>query len=199
MKKTIDYILYIVVSLYLICKIKSRKDFILSYLVIYILLDIIKKSIRINLILSLFITEFLYNNKLFKLENFTEKKLKTITEKRKLNDCEGQCRRDKDCADGLLCFKRAGGKSILAKQKIPGCSIGGIADIAGGRYCYNPKNIKRTYPEWIINDKNIEKKLVSKGRLYRNKKCKGATNSKKPECLVGECEGRCFYDKHCQE
>ena len=54
------------------------------------------------------------------------------------------------------------------------------------------------YPEWIINNKNIEKELVNKGKLYRKKECKG-TNSKNPECLLAECEGRCFYDKHCQE
>ena len=52
----------------------------------------------------------------------------------KLNECEGDCDSDRDCASGLKCFQRNSSSSI-----VPGCMPGGKGDIGDHDYCYNPK------------------------------------------------------------
>ena len=46
-----------------------------------------------------------------------------------LNVCEGDCDNDSDCADGLMCFERAGSEAV------PGCDGPGTD---GKDYCYYP-------------------------------------------------------------
>ncbi|EED92251.1 hypothetical protein THAPSDRAFT_262378, partial [Thalassiosira pseudonana CCMP1335] len=50
------------------------------------------------------------------------------------NICSGDCDNDEDCIGDYLCFKRADGM----KNQVPGCEIGGIGDISGADYCYDP-------------------------------------------------------------
>ena len=52
----------------------------------------------------------------------------------KLNECEGDCDSDRDCAPGLKCFQRSSSSSL-----VPGCMPGGRGDNPTHDYCYNPK------------------------------------------------------------
>lgn len=50
-----------------------------------------------------------------------------------LQHCQGDCDRDADCADGMLCFQRSGGFS-----QVPGCiSSGYVPSIAD--FCISPQ------------------------------------------------------------
>lgn len=46
-----------------------------------------------------------------------------------LGKCDGDCDRDSDCAEGLLCFQRWG------TEEVPGCE--GLGE-NGKDYCYDP-------------------------------------------------------------
>ena len=46
--------------------------------------------------------------------------------------CVGDCDSQEDCMPGLECFKRSG------SEQVPGCTPGGIGDIPGADYCYDP-------------------------------------------------------------
>lgn len=46
--------------------------------------------------------------------------------------CTGDCDTNEDCMPGLVCFKRSG------SEQVPGCTSGGIGDIPGADYCYDP-------------------------------------------------------------
>ncbi len=49
------------------------------------------------------------------------------------NECEGDCKNDHDCAEGLKCFYRS------AFEGVPGCSgEGGDRDVYGKNICYDP-------------------------------------------------------------
>merc|ERR1711981_180116 len=48
----------------------------------------------------------------------------------KLNQCQGDCDKDSNCAAGLKCFQRNG------KGPIPGCKAGGKGDVRGYDYCF---------------------------------------------------------------
>merc|ERR1712176_486277 len=49
----------------------------------------------------------------------------------KLGICEGHCRKNSDCADGLYCFQR----SYPGNQAVPGCVSGGSGDVKYMGYC----------------------------------------------------------------
>ncbi|KAL7513195.1 hypothetical protein ACHAXN_010414 [Cyclotella atomus] len=49
--------------------------------------------------------------------------------------CTGDCDDDEDCESSLECFKRYAGD----RGQVPGCDVGGLGDIPGGDYCYDPK------------------------------------------------------------
>ncbi|KAL7497308.1 hypothetical protein ACHAWT_005755 [Skeletonema menzelii] len=46
--------------------------------------------------------------------------------------CTGDCDTNEGCMPGLMCFKRSG------SEQVPGCTSGGIGDIPGADYCYDP-------------------------------------------------------------
>lgn len=46
--------------------------------------------------------------------------------------CTGDCDSNEECMPGLVCFKRPG------SEQVPGCTSGGIGDIPGADYCYDP-------------------------------------------------------------
>ena len=48
--------------------------------------------------------------------------------------CTGDCNTDGDCQKSLSCFKRELGD----ETPVPGCAVGGLGDIPGGDYCYDP-------------------------------------------------------------
>jgi hypothetical protein len=48
--------------------------------------------------------------------------------------CVGDCNIDGDCQKSLSCFKREAGDDT----PVPGCAVGGLGDIPGGDYCYDP-------------------------------------------------------------
>lgn len=48
--------------------------------------------------------------------------------------CVGDCNIDDDCQKSLACFKRESGDDT----PVPGCAVGGLGDIPGGDYCYDP-------------------------------------------------------------
>ncbi|KAL7440884.1 hypothetical protein ACHAXM_007511 [Skeletonema potamos] len=48
--------------------------------------------------------------------------------------CVGDCNIDGDCQNSLSCFKRESGDDA----PVPGCAVGGLGDIPGGDYCYDP-------------------------------------------------------------
>ncbi len=48
--------------------------------------------------------------------------------------CAGDCDSDDDCSGELLCFQRVVGDS----SQVPGCEVGGLGDIPGGDYCFDP-------------------------------------------------------------
>jgi len=50
--------------------------------------------------------------------------------------CTGDCDVDTDCNVGLRCFKRGD----EAKTQVPGCAVGGVGDIPGADYCYDPNS-----------------------------------------------------------
>jgi hypothetical protein len=49
--------------------------------------------------------------------------------------CTGDCDDDSDCESPLQCFKRYAGD----RNQVPGCDVGGLGDIPGGDYCYDPE------------------------------------------------------------
>lgn len=49
--------------------------------------------------------------------------------------CEGDCDSDSDCSEGLECFHRLGSESV------PGCAPGGLGDVPGADYCYDPGSV----------------------------------------------------------
>jgi len=51
-----------------------------------------------------------------------------------MQQCEGDCDADSNCAQGLKCLQRN------AKEDVPGCNAGGAGDVAGWDYCYAPNN-----------------------------------------------------------
>jgi hypothetical protein len=53
-----------------------------------------------------------------------------------LNECEGDCDTDSDCASGLLCFQRD-----MSSSQVPGCQIGGTGDVGYYDYCYIKANV----------------------------------------------------------
>ena len=52
----------------------------------------------------------------------------------KCSACMGDCDSDNHCATGLQCFKRDDRSSLA----VPGCAIGGVGDVAGEDYCFDP-------------------------------------------------------------
>lgn len=48
--------------------------------------------------------------------------------------CTGDCDDDEDCESSLECYKRYAGD----RGQVPGCEVGGLGDIPGGDYCYDP-------------------------------------------------------------
>ena len=48
--------------------------------------------------------------------------------------CTGDCDEDRDCQSSFRCLRRLVGDTT----PIPGCSQGGIGDVPGGDYCYDP-------------------------------------------------------------
>ena len=50
--------------------------------------------------------------------------------------CTGDCDKDSDCEKGLMCFQRAKDET----SQVPGCELGGVQDIPGADYCYDPKS-----------------------------------------------------------
>ena len=48
-----------------------------------------------------------------------------------MDECEGDCDSDSDCAGDLLCFQRSD------STKVPGCKSGGDDDVSGYDYCYD--------------------------------------------------------------
>lgn len=48
--------------------------------------------------------------------------------------CTGDCDDDNDCEPPFMCFKRYAGD----RNQVPGCQVGGLGDIPGGDYCYDP-------------------------------------------------------------
>jgi len=48
----------------------------------------------------------------------------------KINQCQGDCDTDAQCASGLKCMQRN------AKEAVPGCNAGGTGDLSGHDYCY---------------------------------------------------------------
>merc|ERR1712037_713998 len=47
----------------------------------------------------------------------------------KLNQCQGDCDGDSNCASGLKCFQRNG------RAAVPGCKAGGSGDVSSYDYC----------------------------------------------------------------
>ena len=56
------------------------------------------------------------------------------TSSKKCTRCQGDCDRDSDCSEGLLCWQRNG------KEHVPGCMIGGGGDVNNYDFCYAPMN-----------------------------------------------------------
>lgn len=50
--------------------------------------------------------------------------------------CTGDCDDDSECKSSLICFQRMAGE----RTQIPGCAVGGLGDVPGGDYCYDPNN-----------------------------------------------------------
>lgn len=50
--------------------------------------------------------------------------------------CVGDCDDDNECEPSLSCFQRLAGE----RTQVPGCAVGGLGDVPGGDYCYNPNN-----------------------------------------------------------
>jgi hypothetical protein len=50
--------------------------------------------------------------------------------------CAGDCDKDDDCESGLVCFQRAKDET----SQVPGCQVGGVQDIPGADYCYDPES-----------------------------------------------------------
>ncbi|KAL7528314.1 hypothetical protein ACHAXR_005766, partial [Thalassiosira sp. AJA248-18] len=48
--------------------------------------------------------------------------------------CTGDCDEDDDCRGSFMCYKREVGELT----PIPGCQVGGLGDVPGGDYCYDP-------------------------------------------------------------
>ena len=56
------------------------------------------------------------------------------------NECEGDCDRDADCADGI-CFQRDG------YTPVPGCAPGGRGDYSGTDYCVSYATVAAGFDE----------------------------------------------------
>jgi hypothetical protein len=62
--------------------------------------------------------------------------------------CSGDCDIDGDCQKSLSCFKR----EIGGDASVPGCAVGGLGDIPGGDYCYDPN--QKTNTESTTNEES---------------------------------------------
>ena len=58
--------------------------------------------------------------------------------------CTGDCDDDNDCESSLKCYKRFVGD----RSQVPGCEIGGLGDIPGGDYCYDPQPLPAAVPTY---------------------------------------------------
>ena len=63
------------------------------------------------------------------------------TSSKKCTRCQGDCDRDSDCSEGLLCWQRNG------KEHVPGCMIGGGGDVNNYDFCYAP--MKGAWPRSV--------------------------------------------------
>jgi len=52
--------------------------------------------------------------------------------------CSGDCDESSDCLTGLECYKRTN------SDDVPGCTSGGVGDIPGADYCYDPSLVGNT-------------------------------------------------------
>jgi len=52
--------------------------------------------------------------------------------------CSGDCDESSDCLPGLDCYKRTNSNDV------PGCTSGGVGDIPGADYCYDPSLVGNT-------------------------------------------------------
>mmetsp|Transcript_23744 Transcript_23744/g.49499 ORF Transcript_23744/g.49499 Transcript_23744/m.49499 type:complete len:1140 (-) Transcript_23744:263-3682(-) len=56
--------------------------------------------------------------------------------------CVGDCDDDNECEPSLSCFQRLAGE----RTQVPGCAVGGLGDVPGGDYCYNPNSDEAEQP-----------------------------------------------------
>mmetsp|Transcript_27316 Transcript_27316/g.63952 ORF Transcript_27316/g.63952 Transcript_27316/m.63952 type:complete len:309 (-) Transcript_27316:399-1325(-) len=85
--------------------------------------------------------------------------------------CEGDCDRDQDCADGLVCFQRDGTKSV------PGCRGDGVPDVD---YCTKDPDLEEDAPSDLGKDFDT---LTFIGDNFQG---------------LGKCSGDCDDDDDCQ-
>ena len=94
-----------------------------------------------------------------------------------LNECEGDCDRDNDCAPGLKCFQRG-----TSAEVPPGCAAGGSGDVGSHDYCYKPEPACESKAGYDISGASIE--------YSPDKNVPGLEECKKyctddPKCLMG--------------
>jgi cullin-associated NEDD8-dissociated protein 1 len=106
----------------------------------------------------------------------------------KCSACEGDCDRDADCNDGLVCFQRS------SDQLPVGCNGGGIGDSRGSDYCVDPHVVVTKVPgvcslqPAALPASGGDHDLVNLGDS-------GCTSSSK----CSACKGDCDTDDDCND
>ena len=106
-----------------------------------------------------------------------------------LNECEGDCDEDKDCAGDLICFER---KSNEYKS-VPGC-LGGETDSSGTDYCIRAGASLVTAPPTSASP------TISPAPTPSYPSLKKVGNNWDPASAfpLGECEGDCDRNSDCK-
>lgn len=104
--------------------------------------------------------------------------------------CNGDCDSDDDCSGELICFQRSTGDS----SQVPGCEVGGLGDITGGDYCFDPTHFDGSpvvsATTAVPTSTSAE---VSSMPLLRWRGTEGCT----PESPCLACVGECDDDNDC--
>jgi len=83
----------------------------------------------------------------------------------KLNQCQGDCDGDSNCATGLKCFQRSG------RQAVPGCKAGGTGDVNTYDYCFKLPASSTTLVDFGFSAHNLGKLNKCQGDCDSDSHC----------------------------
>lgn len=107
-------------------------------------------------------------------------------------ECQGDCSSDRDCAPGLLCFKRD-----TSAELVPGCIAGGPGDVNVVDYCYDPsKTTTTTTSSTTTTTTTTTPEVPNYKKLDYD--CFGSDLANIEDVTVSECAAQCNCVNDCQ-